>query len=55
MTKRYPDIESIPDTPENIAWSIMQGPPKKEWGFEKPDQLEEAQPLTDQEVGESSI
>ena len=23
----------IPDTPENIAKAIMQGPPKKEWRY----------------------
>ena len=35
MTKNYADIEPIPDTPENIARAIMQGPPKAEWDFEK--------------------
>ena len=25
----------IPDTPENIARAIMQGPPKKEWNYLK--------------------
>lgn len=25
----------IPDTPENIAFACMQGPPKKEWDFLK--------------------
>lgn len=25
----------IPDTPENIARAIMQGPPKKEWDYLK--------------------
>lgn len=25
----------IPDTPENIAWAIMQGPPKKDWDYLK--------------------
>ena len=25
--------EPIPDTPENIAWAAMQGPPKKEWRY----------------------
>lgn len=35
MTKeRYPDIEPIPDTPENIARAISFGPPKDEWRFE---------------------
>ena len=33
--KNYPDIEPIPDTPENIARTIFQAPPKKEWRFEK--------------------
>ena len=27
--------EQIPDTPENVARAIMQGPPKKKWRFEK--------------------
>ena len=27
--------EPIPDTPENIARSIMQGPPKKDWDYLK--------------------
>lgn len=36
MTKsRYPDTEPIPDTKENIARTIMQGPPKKDWRFEE--------------------
>ena len=26
-------IPPIPDTPENVALAIMQGPPKKEWEF----------------------
>ena len=25
--------EPIPDTPENVAWAIMQGPPKKKWRY----------------------
>ena len=25
--------EPIPDTPENIAKAIMQGPPKKKWRY----------------------
>jgi len=45
MGKRYPDVEPIPDTPENIARSIMQGPPKEEWDFEKAREAEEAQPV----------
>ena len=32
---RYPDIEPIPDTPENIARAISLGPPKREWRFEQ--------------------
>lgn len=28
-----PQPEPIPDTPENVARSIMMGPPKKEWRF----------------------
>ena len=31
---RYGNIEPIPDTMENIAAAIMQGPPKKDWRFE---------------------
>ena len=27
--------EPIPDTPENIARAIMQGPPKDVWDFEQ--------------------
>lgn len=35
MTKnRYPDIEPIPDSPENIARAIMMSPPKETWDFE---------------------
>ena len=30
-----PMPEKIPDTPENIARAIMQGPPAKEWDFLK--------------------
>ena len=26
--------EPIPDTPENVARSIMKGPPKHRWRFE---------------------
>ena len=37
-SKRCPDVEPIPDTPENIARAIMKGPPKKEWDFMKADQ-----------------
>ena len=29
--------EPIPDTPENIARACMQGPPKKDWDFLKPN------------------
>ena len=29
-----PMPEPIPDTPENVARSIMQGPPKDHWRFE---------------------
>ena len=28
--------EPIPDTPENVARAIMQGPPKKKWDYLKP-------------------
>ena len=27
--------EQIPDSPENIARSIMRGPPKKDWDYLK--------------------
>ncbi len=27
--------EPIPDTPENVAWAAMQGPPKEEWEYLK--------------------
>lgn len=27
----------ILDTPENIARALMQGPPKREWEYEKAD------------------
>ena len=30
-----PMPEPIPDTPENIARAIMQGPPKKDWDYLK--------------------
>ena len=33
--ERFPDIEPIPDTPENIAPAISFGPPKDEWRFEE--------------------
>ena len=29
----YQMPEPIPDTPENVARIIMQGPPKKEWRY----------------------
>lgn len=32
------DIPAIPDTPENIARAIMQGPPKTEWDYLKREQ-----------------
>ena len=36
MTKElYPDIEPIPDTPENIARAISLGPPMREWRLEE--------------------
>ena len=28
-------VPPIPDTPENVALAIMQGPPKKKWAFLK--------------------
>ena len=51
MTKpSYPDIHPIPDTPENIANTIMKGLPKKNWDFEK--ESEEAEkPASDQPPG----
>jgi len=30
-----PQPDPIPDTPENIARAIMQGPPKPDWDFER--------------------
>ena len=33
VTRKMP--ETIPDTPENIALAIMQGPPKDEWRYLK--------------------
>ena len=52
MTKsRHPDTEPIPDTMENIARAIMQGPPKDEWRFE--DELRAAK-SGDQAGGEES-
>ena len=52
MTKsRYPDTAPIPDTMENIARAIMQGPPKDEWRFE--DELRAAK-SGDQAGGEES-
>ena len=31
VTRTMP--ESIPDTPENLARAIMNGPPKKKWRY----------------------
>jgi hypothetical protein len=31
----YPMPPPIPDTPENLARLIMQGPPKKDWRYLK--------------------
>ena len=31
--------EPIPDTPENIAKAIMQGPPKKKWRYLEDDEI----------------
>ena len=28
--------DSIPDTPENVARAIMQGPPMKDWPYLRP-------------------
>ena len=33
VEKPFPD--PIPDSPENIARAIMQGPPKKDWDYLK--------------------
>ncbi len=33
--------EPIPDTPENIARSLMQGPPKMEWDYLKAKEKQE--------------
>ena len=35
---RKGEIPAIPDTPENIARAIMQGPPKAEWDYLKREQ-----------------
>ena len=37
-----PSPDPIPDTPENVARAIMQGPPKQDWRYlqkqkEEPD------------------
>ncbi len=47
--ERFPDIEPIPDTPENIARAISFGPPKDEWLFE-----EARKSARDQASGEES-
>ena len=47
--ERYPDIEPIPDTPENIARAISLGPPKREWRFDEARKL-----ARDQESREKS-
>ena len=31
VTRKMP--EPIPDTPENIALALLQGPPKEEWRY----------------------
>ena len=33
--KPLPLTKRIPDTPENVARAIVQGPPKKKWRYEK--------------------
>ena len=30
-----PRAEQIPDTPENVAKAITQGPPKRKWRYDK--------------------
>ena len=35
-----PMPEPIPDTPENVARAIMQGPPKERWRFEEGEDAE---------------
>ena len=30
-----PQPEPMPDTPDNIARTILQGPPKADWNFER--------------------
>jgi len=40
MTKKagrpaLPRAEQIPDTPENVAKAITQGPPKRKWRYDK--------------------
>lgn len=48
---RYPDIEPIPDSPENIARAISMGPPKERWDFEERRRRESS---GDQAGGEES-
>jgi hypothetical protein len=38
----YQMPEPIPDTPENVARAIMQGPPKKEWRYLKDKKRKES-------------
>ena len=33
--KPLPPAERIPDTPENVARAITQGPPKRKWRYDK--------------------
>ena len=33
----------IPDTPENIAKAIMQGPPKKNWRYLRNDAVQQGE------------
>lgn len=37
------DIPAIPDTPDNIARAIMQGPPKPEWRYLEREQEPEGE------------
>ena len=36
--------DSIPDTPENIARACMQGPPKRDWDYLKPESESRVKP-----------
>ena len=41
----------IPDTPENVARAIMQGPPKKEWDYLKAAKARESKEICSRPLG----